>query len=100
MATDLYAGPGDPGDVVDFGVIEQAVRLGLAGKRSLHGRSESGKHVANFRPRDSGGRGTTGARIASEPWWRGRMTRRLLASQGDQRWRRYLLESLAFASPP
>src|SRR5580704_19738624 len=28
------------------------------------------------------------------------MTRRLLASQGDQRWRRYLFESLAFASPP
>jgi hypothetical protein len=33
MATDLHAGPGDPGHVADFGIIEHAVWLGLTGRR-------------------------------------------------------------------
>src|ERR1700734_4104416 len=31
-----------------------------------------------FPPPRQRGRGTTGARVASEPWWRGRMTRSLV----------------------
>jgi hypothetical protein len=40
MATDIYAGPGDAGDVADFGITEHAVRLGLAGKLSSDARSD------------------------------------------------------------
>ena len=34
-------------------------------------------------PPRSGGRGTTGARAASEPWWRGRWTRSFVAVAGQ-----------------
>src|SRR5580700_3299492 len=47
MATDFYAGPGDAGDVADFGFNEQAVRLGLAGRR----RSDEGSDIRVLCPR-------------------------------------------------
>src|SRR5579864_4905497 len=64
----------------DSCVYQRSVPLYL--RRELRvGRGESRKRLPP--PRDSGGRGTTGARAASEPWWRGRLTRRVVVVAGQ-----------------